>query len=119
MCRFNILDHFMLSQGLFDKSVESANTVHDDDNLSDHEPLFLVIQLVTDLITATKRVPNDKVAWHKANEDRLSAYQVALANNLAALSVPMTQFSVVMFFARTIVICVLLANTRRVSLLLI
>ena len=86
--RFNILDQFMLSQGLFDKSVESVYTVHDVDNLSDHEPLFLVIQLVTDLITVTKRVTNDKVAWHKANEDRLSAYQVALANNLAALSVP-------------------------------
>ena len=62
MGRFNILDHVMLSQGLFDNSVESVYTVHDVDNLSDNEPLFLVIQLVTDLITVTKRVPNDKVA---------------------------------------------------------
>ena len=79
----------------------------------------MVIQLVTDHITVTKRMPNDKVAWHKANEDQLSVYQVALANNLAALSVPLTQFSVVMFVARPIVICVLLANTRRVSLMLV
>ena len=55
MGRFNILDNFMLSQGLFDNSVESVYTVHDVDNLSDHEPLFLVIQLVIDPITVTKR----------------------------------------------------------------
>ena len=53
MGRFNILDHVLLYQGLFDNSVESVYTVHDVDNLSDHEPLFLVIQLVTDLITVT------------------------------------------------------------------
>ena len=64
-------------------------------------------------------MPNDKIAWHKANEDQLSAYQVALANDLAALSVPIDAILCRDVCCTTIVICVLLVNTRRVSLMLV
>ena len=48
MARFSILDHFILSQGLFDNSVESVSSVHDVDNLSDHETICLVLRLDVD-----------------------------------------------------------------------
>ena len=41
MQRFNILDHFILSNALFDKARVSHEVKHDGDNLSDHEALFM------------------------------------------------------------------------------
>ena len=35
MCRFSILDHFIVSSKLFDRSVMSLPCLHDIDNLSD------------------------------------------------------------------------------------
>ena len=68
MARFSILDHFILCRGLFDNSVVSVSTVHDVDNLSDHEPLCLVLRLDVDLNKVSNRMPTDTIAWYKANE---------------------------------------------------
>ena len=89
MARFCILDHFILSQGLFDNSVVSVSTVHDVDNLSDQEPLCLVLRLDVDRNKVFNRMPTDKIAWYKANEIQLAAYREALAANLAAIRCPL------------------------------
>jgi endonuclease/exonuclease/phosphatase family metal-dependent hydrolase len=44
--RFSILDHFLLSNGIFDNLVDRAYAKHDVDNISDHEPIS--IQLLMD-----------------------------------------------------------------------
>ena len=88
MARFSTLDHFILSQGLFDNSVVFVCTVHNVNNLSNNESLFLVLWLSVDLSTMFNRMPTDKIAWHKANEDQLAAYHEALAANLADVAVP-------------------------------
>ena len=88
MARFSILDHFVLSQGLFDNLVVSASTLHDVDNFSDHKPLCLVLRMDVDLNKVTNRMPTDKIAWYKANEIQLAAYREALAANFAATCVP-------------------------------
>ena len=45
MYRFSILDHFILSGTLFDECVSSASVLHDVDNLSDHDPIFLCLNI--------------------------------------------------------------------------
>ena len=72
MAWFSILYHFLLSRDLFDNSVLSVHTMHDLDILSNHEPLSLVLWRTADLITVSNRIPVDKVAWHKDNEDHLA-----------------------------------------------
>ena len=89
MAQFSILHHYILSQDLFDNSVVSVSTVHDVDNLSDHEPLCLVLRLDVDRNKVCNRMPtDDKIAWYKANEIQLAVYHEALAANLAAICVP-------------------------------
>jgi endonuclease/exonuclease/phosphatase family metal-dependent hydrolase len=36
MCRFNVLDHFLLTGTLYNKSIEAVHVFHDAENLSDH-----------------------------------------------------------------------------------
>jgi hypothetical protein len=38
MCRFNTLDHFLLSGTIFGNSVYRISVYHDSDNISDHDP---------------------------------------------------------------------------------
>ena len=45
MHRFNVLDHFLLSDILFKESVDSVSTVHNIDNISDHEQVILQLCL--------------------------------------------------------------------------
>jgi len=47
MSRLGILDHFLLSGVIFDKSVISNLVMHDVDNFSDHEPI--VLQLCSEI----------------------------------------------------------------------
>jgi endonuclease/exonuclease/phosphatase family metal-dependent hydrolase len=41
ICRFTILDHFLLSDIIFNTSVVSIHVLHDVHNISDHEPIVL------------------------------------------------------------------------------
>jgi len=45
MMRFSVLDHFMLSGLLYDDCISSASVKHDVDNLSDHDPNFLHLNI--------------------------------------------------------------------------
>ena len=38
-----------------------------------------------DLNKVSNRMPTDKIAWYKVNENQLAAYREALAANLAAM----------------------------------
>jgi len=42
MTCFSCLDHFILSETLFDESIMNASVLHDVDNLPDHDPIFLL-----------------------------------------------------------------------------
>ena len=74
-----------------------------DDNLSDHEPLCLVLRLNVDLNKVSNRMPTDKITWYKANEIQLAAYREALAANLAAICVPFDAIFVAMCVALAVV----------------
>ena len=88
MSRFNILDHFLLSGTLFDVGVSSAFVVHEVDNLSDHDPIILQLSLDIRHITVSSRAFTSHVSWVKASDRDLHNYQLSLACNLRAISVP-------------------------------
>jgi exonuclease III len=54
MNRFSILDHFILSGTLFEECFSNASALHDVDNLSDHDPIFLCLN--TDLKFLSLRI---------------------------------------------------------------
>ena len=88
MERFNILDHFLLSGTLFNVSMQSAFVVHDVDNTSDHEPIFLHLELDATYIGQSQRVFTPRASWVKAGDDDLANYRIKLSSNLADMSVP-------------------------------
>ena len=51
MSRFSILDHFILYSALYNKCMADVSVLHDINNLSDHEPLLL--QLNIDVTSST------------------------------------------------------------------
>jgi len=75
MGRFGILDHFLLSDIIFDKYVISNHIIglHDVDYFSDHEPI--VLQLCPEIILGVnERVHTPHVSWPKASELDLRKY---------------------------------------------
>ena len=55
LSRFNVLDHFLLSSTLYNKSFENIYVLHDADNLSEHEPI--VLQLLLDVFIVLASLP--------------------------------------------------------------
>lgn len=45
MNRFTVLDHFILSAALYDECFISATVLHDVDNLSDHDPVLMHLNI--------------------------------------------------------------------------
>jgi len=68
MSRFNLLDHFIVSGTLFHTAVELVSVMHDGDNISDHEPLCIELNLCSEVIGCSKKSHTDRIAWHKVND---------------------------------------------------
>jgi hypothetical protein len=75
LLRFNILDHFSLSNLLFENSVGSVFECHDLDNLSDHELIFVHVLLNDTVTGVSERVHQHHIAWVRVD---LSNYQSLL-----------------------------------------
>jgi exonuclease III len=88
MSRFSILDHFILSGTLFDESVSSINVSHDVDNLSDHDPLYLHLNISVKYTALLDRVWTPRVSWVKASANDLAIYRDALLYNLNCIQLP-------------------------------
>lgn len=88
MSRFSVVDHFLLSGTLSELCVNSVCVVHDVDNLSDHEPIILKLDLDTQYLSFRKRAFKANISWAKANECDISNYANNLSCNLINMSVP-------------------------------
>ena len=88
MSRFNVLDHFLLSDMLFDKSIDSISVSHDVDNLSDHEPILLKLLLNVQCIGFADKIYTPRVSWAKATDDNLREYQAMLTQTLQRIELP-------------------------------
>lgn len=92
MQRFQLLDHFLVSQQLFQDSITDILVLHDTDNLSDHEPVCMYFSIALQCYGVQSRSFVPKVAWQKARPDQVDAYAVALRDALSKLAIPHAAF---------------------------
>ena len=90
MSRFSILDHFLLSSALFNYLTTSVTVIHDINNLSDHEPIALELDLAIDRITvpSNQGLQQRRVSWVKANNDHIKNYREVLSDGLKSIALP-------------------------------
>lgn len=88
MCRFSILDHFLLSGLIFDESVNQISVLHSVDNISDHDPIVLHLALVCLHLIVNDRIFYPSISWHKANNEHLASYRKALSASLRDIELP-------------------------------
>jgi len=88
MCRFNVLDHFLLSSNLYNKSIDELCVLHDADNLSDHEPIVLQLLLDTRCVDFVDKVHTPCVSWAKATANDLLYYRTVLNQTLQNVHLP-------------------------------
>ena len=87
MMRFNTIDHFILPHMLH-STVDSLSVLHEVDNRSDHDPLFITLNIPVCYLTSSQRVFTSKTAWHKASDAQLTDYRSSLSSCLHSISVP-------------------------------
>ena len=88
MQRFNVLDHFILSGGLYDTAMTKLAAIHDVDNTSDHEPLALSIAVSRKRLALTARQFIARPAWAKATAENIQYYHELLQENLRLIDIP-------------------------------
>ena len=88
MQRFSCLDHFMLSGVLFDMSVLSVSVRHDGENISDHDPLVMSLNLEGGVFELTDRSFKQRIAWWKTNESNTHEYRQLLRQLLGTIKLP-------------------------------
>jgi hypothetical protein len=92
-CRFSVLDHFLLSETLFNESVDSFSVLHDIDNLSDHEPISLRLSLNIHCLGFQERIYTPHISWVKATEANLQDYSDVLSRLLKNIFIPVDALS--------------------------
>ena len=89
MNRFSILDRFFIPNYIFDTCVQSVAVSHEIDNCSDHDPLYLQLNVSwTSLSHSTVKAGTKKPAWWKAKDTDLNNYKMQMQCNLREILVP-------------------------------
>jgi hypothetical protein len=88
MSRFNSLDHFLLSETIFDTSLDYVRVLHDIDNLSDHDPIAAQVRLQTQFLGSSDRIYKPRSSWVKASEVDLHNYRRELSCRLRDIVMP-------------------------------
>jgi len=82
------IDHFLLSEVLFNTAVEGVFALHDIDNTSDHEPVILQLSLQVKYVQYSERVYTPQIAWAKAKDVDRNKYRSCLSQLLCHICVP-------------------------------
>jgi len=85
---FSVTDHFILSGTLFDDCVERVVVSHDVDNTSDHDPIFLHLNLAVNNAKVSTRVFTPRVSWVKASVHDYDKYRSVLSHKLYNIDLP-------------------------------
>jgi hypothetical protein len=88
MNHLRTLDHFIVSGTLFDVAVDGTSVMHRGHNLSDHNPVFLLLNFNSRFLSLTEHVSSARPAWYKADEREINLYKSALVINIALIAVP-------------------------------
>ena len=87
----SILDHFFVSESLL-QDIFSVEVLHEGDNLSDHCPLFLRLNIGCHHQQFTAKNHPPKLAWHRATEQNIVEYKQLLALLLSEIHLPHAAF---------------------------
>ncbi len=71
---FNMKHFFVLSSTLFDKAVDRVRVVHDADNLSDHDPVFVTLHINSPTVFLSDQVHSASPSWCKAGAAAIELY---------------------------------------------
>jgi len=83
MKHFSSLDHFIISEHLYQASADKQFVLHDVDNTSDHEPLCMHLDMTVAQVDFCHRVVYPKPSWDKASDKHMAAYKNLLCTKLS------------------------------------
>jgi hypothetical protein len=86
--RFATIDHFLLSDTLFQTAIKSVAVAHDNDNMSDHEPILLQLSLDCKVLQSVEQMHSEQLSWHKASKADLRIFGEVVDRHLATIRVP-------------------------------
>jgi len=69
-------------------SVKSISVTHDIDNMSDHDPLFLELELIVTCCKLSSPKNQPKPSWNKATSEHIAGYKRLLCDNLHDVVLP-------------------------------
>ena len=82
------IDHFLISRS-FASNISECKVMHDGANLSDHDPIGLILDIPVSHCTESPTLQaKSSVQWAKASKDDIAAYQLSLDNILFNLVIP-------------------------------
>jgi exonuclease III len=90
MKTFSAIDHFILSEQLFCKAVKCVSVLHDVDNISDHDPLYIELELTVArcMFEASRKRESKPSYQHHINHQHIAAYKHSLSCNLHDIVLP-------------------------------
>ena len=83
----SIIDHFVVSHNLY-ASIEEYVCYHDGDNLSDHCPLMLQMNITVNHGKNETRQHTCKLAWSKATAAQLTRFKLKMTELLRDIDIP-------------------------------
>ena len=81
------IDHFVISENLRSSFVRQW-CIHEGDNLSDHSPLFLELNILAEDVVETQSARVPKPNWKLASDHDIMAYKMILSEELHNIDVP-------------------------------
>ena len=83
----SVIDHFFVSDTIA-SVISSVHSVHDGDNLSDHVPVVLRLNIGCQFQLSDSRVYTPKHAWHRASDENLAEYKRVMTVLLESIEPP-------------------------------
>lgn len=84
---YSILDHFVLSECL-SSCVTKYICVHEGDNLSDHSPVLLDLNVTVENVMSPRAQAAYKPAWNCSTDMQVDQYKMLVKNLLGKVSIP-------------------------------
>ena len=81
------IDHFIISENLGSSFVRQW-CIHEGDNLSDHSPLFLEINIPADHVVESHSAHVPRPNWKLASDRDIIAYKMILSEELSGIDIP-------------------------------
>ena len=88
--RFSAIDHFIVSSHFALSPDTCLSVEHNVDNMSDHDPVTLQLQLNINHLFTTRMHSSRQHAWHKCNDTNIADYRSKLDYLLSIIDIPVS-----------------------------